>query len=85
MNLDWIDDILSDEPISNSQIAIIEGLLGSVPYPPKEVEEIERGMLDMSYQEASDLIYKMRQDHIPKDPREQFKRMFKGGVFCGKV
>jgi len=32
MVLDWIDDIFEEEPISNSQIAIIETLLPRVPY-----------------------------------------------------
>ena len=36
---DWIDDILADEPISNSQIAIVEGLLTSVPYSEEEKQD----------------------------------------------
>ncbi len=74
---DWIDDILESEPISNSQIAIIEGLLTSVPYEPNEIRDIENDMLNLSYIEASDLIYKLKQDYIPKDPREQFNKMVK--------
>jgi|TARA_R110000803_G_C11827195_1_gene302770 hypothetical protein len=76
---DWIDDILESEPISNSQIAIIEGLLTSVPYEPDELRDIENGMLHLSYIEASNLIYRLKEDHIPKDPREQFKKIFRYG------
>ena len=76
---DWIDDILESEPISNSQIAIIEGLLTSVPYEPNEIRDIENGMLHLSYIEASNLIYRLKEDYIPKDPREQFKKTFRYG------
>tara|TARA_R110002020_G_scaffold7491_2_gene31452 strand:+ start:558 stop:800 length:243 start_codon:yes stop_codon:yes gene_type:complete len=79
MSLDWIDDILKSEPISNSQIAIIEGLLTGVPYEPDELKDIENGMLHLSYQEAYELIVKLKIDYIPKDPREQFKKMFRYG------
>jgi len=76
---DWIDDVIENEPISNSQISIIEGLLTSVPYEPEELIDIENGMLHLSYIEASKLIYKLQEDHIPKDPREQFKKIFRYG------
>ncbi len=77
--MDWIDDLLSDEPISLTQIAIIEGLLGRCPYPQEKINEIETGLLELSDAEASELIFKMKQDEIPSDPREQFKRMFRDG------
>ena len=77
--MDWIDDLLSDEPISLTQISIIEGLLGRCPYPESQINEIEKNLLELSEVEASELIFKMKQDEIPTDPREQFKRMFKNG------
>lgn len=79
MDLDWIDDILAEEPISNSQIAIVEGLLSSVPYEPNEIKDIERGLIYLTYKEAYELIIKLKKDYIPKDPREQFNKMFKNG------
>lgn len=75
--MDWIDDLLSDEPITLTQIAIIEALLGRCPYPQSKINEIESGMLELSEIEASELIFRLKQDEIPTDPREQFKRMFK--------
>jgi hypothetical protein len=77
--MDWIDDLLSDEPISLTQIAIIEGLLGRCPYPESRLKEIERGLLQMTEVEASELIFILKQDEIPTDPREQFNKMFKYG------
>ena len=77
--MNWIDDLLSDEPISLTQIAIIEGLLSRCPYPQEKIREIETGLLEMSEIQASELIFKMKQDEIPLDPREQFKKMFRNG------
>ena len=75
--MDWIDEILASEPISNSQIAIIEGLLTSVPYEQETIRDIESGLLHLTYQEAYDLINKLKVDYIPKDPREQFNKHMK--------
>ena len=76
---DWIGDILSDEPISNTQISIIEGLLTGVPYEPEVIRDIESGMLHLTYQEAYELIGKLKEDYISKDPRDQYNKMFKYG------
>ena len=75
--MDWIDDILASEPISNSQIAVIEGLLTSVPYELDTIQDIENGLLHLTYQEAYELIVKLKEDYIPKDPREQFDKITK--------
>lgn len=74
---DWIDDILADEPISNSQISVVEGLLTSIPYSEEEKKDIERGLIYLTYIEAYELINKLKQDYVPKDPREQFNKMAK--------
>ena len=79
MTVDWLEELLDDEPISNSQIAIIEGLLSIVPYDPETVKDIEMGLLHLTYEEAHQLIVTLKEDEIPKDPREQFKKMFKYG------
>ena len=78
-NQDWIDDILSDEPISNTQITIIEGLLTGIPYEPEVIRDIESGMLHLTYQEAYELIGKLKEDYISNDPRDQYNKMFKYG------
>ena len=75
MGLDWIDEILDSEPISNTQIAVIEGLLTSVPYEQDEIRDIENGLLHLTYEEAYELIGKLKEDYIPKDPREQFNKI----------
>lgn len=79
MVLDWIDEIFEEEPISNSQIAIIETLLPRVPYEESTKKEIESGLLELNYNEAYKLIMKLKDDYIPTDPQEQWKKMFKNG------
>ena len=79
MDIDWIDELLESEPISNMQIAVIEGLLSSVPYEPEVIRDIDSGLLHLTYNEANQLIEKLREDYVEKDPREQFKKMFKYG------
>lgn len=78
-DLDWLDELLDNEPISNSQIAIIEGLLTGVPYEPQDISDIQEGLLHLNYNQAYELIKKLKEDYISKDPREQFKRMFRYG------
>ena len=77
--MDWIDDILASEPISNSQVAIIEGLLTGVPYDSEVIRDIDNGILHLTYKEAYELISKLKEDYISKDPRDQFNKMFKNG------
>jgi len=75
--MDWIDDILASEPITNTQIAIIEGLLTGVPYEQEVIRDIESGLLHLTYQEAYDLITKLKNDYISNDPKEQFNKRSK--------
>ncbi len=70
----WIDDFLADEPITEVQIGIIESLLTRVPYSLEQLNEIERSILDLTEQEAFKLIGRLKEDEIPNDPREQFKK-----------
>lgn len=72
----WIDDFLADEPITEVQIGIIESLLTRVPYSLGQLKQIEDGMLRLTEQQAFKLIGRLKEDEIPNDPREQFKRMF---------
>lgn len=70
----WIDDFLTDEPITETQIGIIESLLTRVPYSLGQLKQIEDGMLRLTEQQAFKLIGRLKEDEIPNDPREQFKR-----------
>ena len=77
--MDWIDEILQEQPASLNQISIIEGLLPRVPYIDSRIKEIEDSLDTITNQDAYELIFEMKQDEIPSDPREQFKKMFRHG------
>jgi len=78
MVLDWVDDLFEEEPISNSQIAIIESLLPRVPYDEEVKDDIMKGLLHLNYNQAYELILKLKEDYIPQDPREQWFKFTKG-------
>jgi len=78
MVLDWVDDLFEEEPISNSQIAIVESLLPRVPYDEEVKDDIIEGLLHLNYNQAYELILKLKEDYIPQDPREQWFKFTKG-------
>ena len=82
MSENWIEGFLDDleelnEPISMTQIGIIEGLLNTTPLADGKREMIESELLDMRLNEAQSLIVEMRENEIPIDCRKQFEKMVK--------
>ena len=82
MSDNWIEGFLDDleelnEPISMTQIGIIEGLLNSTPLTTETKTMIESELLEMRYGEAQRLIVEMRENEIPIDCRKQFEKMVK--------
>ena len=82
MSENWIEGFLDDleelnEPISMTQIGIIEGLLNSTPLTTETKTMIESELLEMRYGEAQSLIVEMRENEIPIDCRKQFEKMVK--------
>lgn len=76
-DFDWIEELFDGEstPISNTQMSIIEGLLPTCAISIDERSSIENNLLELSNEEAKDLIYRLRDLEVPNDPKEQFKRM----------
>ena len=72
--MDWIDDFLADEECTLHQISMIESLMktssSAIQYKYIELDKL-------TYQEANDIIYILKENDNPIDPREQFNRMFK--------
>jgi hypothetical protein len=72
--MDWIDDFLADEECTLHQISMIESLMktssSAIQYKDIELDKL-------TYQEANDIIYILKENDNPIDPREQFNRMFK--------
>lgn len=71
---DWIDDVLDDTPITWWQIEKIEGLcqtssVGSI-YENLKLEKL-------TYEEASKIIYDLKENDNPRDCRDQFYQALK--------
>ena len=65
-------------PLSISCFSSSEyGMLVSKPYSEEEKQDIERGLIYLTYIEAYQLINKLKEDYVSKDPREQFNKMAK--------
>ena len=75
---DWIDEILEDEPCSLWQIGKIESLL--VTSSAQHLYE-NINFNELTYYEAEEIIKDLWENDCPKDPRDQFERMRRGGVF----
>lgn len=75
---DWIDDILEDEEASMWQIGKIEGLMltSSSGYLYNSVE-----LTELTYNEAEKIIKDLYENNNPTDPKDQFRRMYRAGVF----
>lgn len=69
---DWIDDLLDDEA-SLVQLGIIEQLLNtsSVNYLYENIN-----LTELTYGEAEEIIRDLRENDNPRDPRDQFYKIF---------
>ncbi len=69
---DWIDDFFNDE-ISLVQLGIIEQLLitSSSAYIYNNIN-----LLKLTYGEAEQIIKELRENDNPRDPRDQFYKIF---------
>ncbi len=75
---DWIDDILEDEQCSCVQMGIIESLLltSSANYLYGHIN-----LNELTYNEAEKIIKVLYENNCPTDPQDQYKLMYKRGVF----
>jgi tRNA splicing endonuclease len=75
---DWIDEVLDDEPCSAIQIGIIESLLitssANINYKNLDIEKL-------TYEEAERIIRELRENNNSRDCKDQFNKMFEGGIF----
>lgn len=73
----WIDDIVDGEPEEANvwQIGIIEGLQQTSSYEWSGQAET------LTYSEAEELIVKLKENNNPKDPKDQYEKMFRNGMF----
>jgi hypothetical protein len=70
---DWIDDVLEDEPCNGWQMGIIEGLLNT---SSSRDSYTNININELTYAEADEIIRELRENDNPRDPRDQFYKIF---------
>lgn len=71
---DWIDDVLDDKPIAWWQISKIEGLCQTSSVGPNYINvKLE----ELTYEQANQIIYDLKENDNPRDCREQFYKILK--------
>ena len=83
MSEDWLDNILDGEPspITYRQLVIIESMIDRTALDPTEKNEILTNLNNYTELEAEEIIKKIFENEIKTDPKDQWKEMFKAGVF----
>tara|TARA_R100000781_G_scaffold114015_1_gene83821 strand:- start:1674 stop:1940 length:267 start_codon:yes stop_codon:yes gene_type:complete len=71
---DWIDDILDDKPIAWWQISKIEGLCQTSSVGQNYVN---MNLEELTYEQANQIIYDLKENDNPRDCREQFYKALK--------
>lgn len=80
---DWLDNILDGEPtlITYRQLVIIESMIDRTSLDSTEKNEILTNLNNYTELEAEEIIKKIFENEIKTDPKDQWKEMFKAGVF----
>ena len=83
MNEDWLDNLLDGEPsgITNTQWLIIESNILYTTLTSQIKEDILARINDLTELEAEEIITLINENKYETDPRKQWEKMFKDGVF----
>ena len=83
MNVDWLDNLLDGEPsgITNTQWLIIESNILYTTLTSQIKEDILARINDLTELEAEEIITLINENKYETDPRKQWEKMFKDGVF----
>ena len=83
MSDDWLDNLLDGEPsgITNTQWLIIESNILYTTLTSQIKEDILARINDLTELEAEEIITLINENKYETDPRKQWEKMFKDGVF----
>ena len=83
MNEDWLDNLLDGEPsgITNTQWLIIESKIQYTTLTSTTKEDILKRIKDLTELEAEEIITIINENKYEADPKKQWEKMFKDGVF----
>ena len=81
MDKDWIDDILDDEPATWWQLAKIESLCQTSSTGSNYICQTTGRLFydpnNLTYEEASAIIYDLKENDNPRDCRDQFLQILR--------
>jgi len=82
-NYDWIDEVLDGEPsgITDTQWLIIESNIDSTSLPLSMKSDILSRINDLTELEAEEIITIINENKYERDPKKQWLKMFREGVF----
>lgn len=80
---EWLEETLNGKPLEAEwwKLNYIESLLPYTSITPKEQSEIYNNLNKISDIEADEIIRYLKENEIFIDPREQYKKMVKDGMF----
>tara|TARA_R100001440_G_C2522536_1_gene119035 strand:+ start:2749 stop:3003 length:255 start_codon:yes stop_codon:yes gene_type:complete len=83
VNDDWFDNLLDGQPseITLFQMATIETRLHRSAIPIQEQQEILNNLQNYTEIEAEDVIVYILENQVYSDPKDQYKQMFRNGMF----
>jgi len=83
MNNDWFDELLDGEPsgITDTQWLIIESNIDSTSLPLSMKSDILSRINDLTELEAEEIITIINENKYERDPKKQWLKMFREGVF----
>lgn len=83
MDDSWFDELHNGEPspITDKQWFIIEGNIDSTLLSLSQKSDILNSLQDLTEIEAEKIITLINENKYEKDPKKQWERMFKEGVF----
>ena len=88
MSDDWIDEVVDGKPKSAEywQIDYIDNLLPRTTLTSEYQTEILNKIYDKDFSvlEAEEIIFELKQNEVYSDPRDQYNKMFKSGMFNDK-
>ena len=83
MNNDWFDELLNGKPsgITDTQWFIIESNIDSTSLPLSWKDDILKRINDLTEAEAEEIITLINENKYERDPKKQWLKMFRDGVF----
>jgi hypothetical protein len=80
---DWMDEVLNGKPLEAEmwKLGYIETLLHYTSIPTSEQLEILSSLNELTDEEADEILKKIKENEIKRDPRDQYEQMRKAGVF----